>query len=187
MKGPHRWLTGMAAPFCTNGCGVSQDDATSECPAAPETKAARAITPKAAANVREAEGNICHAIIAALVASGRVLVIRDEERRIVSPHRNVQRKTPWGVFGLGVGSPDIIAILRFCQRALTHGDCPREYGADKAPSRCKHGGTFIGIEAKLPSDPTPDDHQLAYHAAVRSVGGIIIVARSVDEAVEGLP
>ena len=121
---------------------------------------------------KRAESDLCAEIIDALVQSGRVLVIRDKGGRVVFPHRNVIRRTPYGYFGLGVGSPDIVGILSACPHCC---------------HTCQHAGTFLGIEAKLPDDPEPDDHQAAWHDAARAAGACIIVARSAEEAIAGLP
>ena len=150
---------GARLPACSeNGImGVPTDDPP------PVTK----LPPGKRGGKKRCEADLCAEIIDALVKSGRVLVIRDEKGHVVFPHRNVQRRTPYGHFGLGKGSPDIVGIVLKCR-----GGCQ---------------GTFLGIEAKLPSDPEPDPHQLAWHAAARSAGACIIVARSADEAISGLP
>ena len=119
---------------------------------------------------RRDEASLCRDIILALAADPRVLVIRDKAGRVIFPHRNVQRRTPWGSFGLGVGSPDIVGVLV--------GVCSA--GASVA-------GRFLGVEVKLPDDPAPDPPQVAWHAAARQAGALIIVARSVEEAIGCLP
>jgi hypothetical protein len=128
---------------------------------------------------KRAESDLCAEIIDALVQSGRVLVIRDEGGKVVFPHRNVIRRTPYGYFGLGVGSPDIVGVLLRCDVGTCRSDAPGIH--------CPHGGLFLGIEAKLPDDPEPDDHQAAWHDAARAAGACIIVARSAEEAIAGLP
>jgi len=110
---------------------------------------------------KRCESDLCAEIIDALVKSGRVLVIRDKGGKVVFPHRNVVRRTPYGYFGLGVGSPDVVGILA--------------------------AGKFLGIEAKLPDDPEPDEHQRLWHEQARAAGACIIVARSAQEALDGLP
>jgi len=110
---------------------------------------------------KRCEADLCAEIIDALVKSGRVLVIRDKGGKVVFPHRNVVRRTPYGYFGLGVGSPDVVGILA--------------------------AGKFLGIEAKLPDDPEPDEHQRLWHEQARAAGACIIVARSAQEAIDGLP
>ncbi len=163
MKGPHRWIDGLGGSFCAAGCG-ERPGTSEECPLAPTVR-----TPKRAPVAKPAptakprtEADLCRDIIQALAASGRVLVIRDEKKRIIFPHRNVQRPTPWGTFGLGPGSPDIIGAM---------------LGT----------GKLLGVEVKKPDDPTPDDHQLEWLRQAREAGAVIIVARSADEAVAGLP
>ena len=128
---------------------------------------------------KRAESDLCAEIIDALVQSGRVLVIRDEGGKVVFPHRNVIRRTPYGYFGLGVGSPDIVGVLLRCDVGTCRSDAPGIH--------CPHGGLFLGIEAKLPDDPEPDEHQRAWHDAARAAGACIIVARSAQEALDGLP
>lgn len=189
MKGPHRWIDGLGGSFCAAGCGEGPGT-SEECPFAPTVRTPkRAPVAKPAPSEKPAkprtEADICRDIIAAIAASGRVLVIRDEKKRIIFPHRNVQRPTPWGTFGLGAGSPDIIAILIGCADCATSPAVGS--GADHDRSTCPARGRFVGIEAKKPDDPTPDEHQLAWHRQAREAGAVIIVARSADEAVAGLP
>jgi len=160
--GPHRWLDGLAGSFCAAGCGA-RPGTSDECPLAPTVRAPkRAPVAKPAPTAKPCtEADLCRDIIAALAASGRVLVIRDEKKRIIFPHRNVQRPTPWGTFGLGAGSADVIGMMV--------------------------GGKLLAIEVKKPDDPEPDDHQARWLAAIRAGGGVAFVAHSAEEAVAGLP
>ena len=140
---------------------------------------------------KRAESDLCAEIIDALVQSGRVLVIRDKGGRVVFPHRNVIRRTPYGYFGLGVGSPDIVGMLAPCRSVYDSWVCTsciaRLADVVRFEAPCLKGGRFLGIEAKLPDDPEPDDHQAAWHDAARAAGACIIVARSAQEALDGLP
>ncbi len=164
MKGPHRWLDGLGGTFCTAGCGAAPRGASEECPLAkeipkpkrpkPEPKPEKVAKPRT-------EADLCREIVAALAASGRVLVIRGDKGRITWPHRNVQRSTPWGTYGLGPGSADVIGMMV--------------------------GGQLLAIEVKRPDDPAPDEHQARWLAAIRAGGGVAFVAHSAEEAVEGLP
>ncbi len=66
----------------------------------------------------------------------------------------------WVTYGLGIGSPDLIGIVR--------------------PT-----GRMLCIEVKVPGkDPEP--HQECWHRAARAAGALVIVAHSVEEAIDGL-
>ncbi len=94
------------------------------------------------------------AIWDALLATGRALVWRNNvgAARVRGHHV---------AFGLGLGSPDLVGLLR-------------------GP------GIMICWEVKLPGNE-PEPAQRAWHKAARDAGAIVIVAHSVDEALAGLP
>ena len=138
---------------------------------------------------KRCEADLCAEIIDALVKSGRVLVIRDKGGKVVFPHRNVVRRTPYGYFGLGVGSPDVVGIILRCNTDPEQEcvPCAMSRKGDPYTEPCSFRGLFLGIEAKLPDDPEPDEHQRLWHEQARAAGACIIVARSADEAIAGLP
>jgi len=97
------------------------------------------------------ETDLLHAVRHALVSTGQLMLFRnnvgfDRERRVK--------------YGLGLGSPDLVGMLR--------------------PS-----GRFLGVELKTATGRVSPD-QKRWHAAATAAGGLIIVARSVDEALAGL-
>lgn len=98
------------------------------------------------------ESPILHAVRAALVATGRVMLWRCNGG--VDVTRGVR-------YGLGVGAADLIGLL--------------------VPS-----GRFIGVEIKSPTGRLSREQQL-WGAAVQRAGGVYIVARSVEDALAGLP
>lgn len=91
----------------------------------------------------------------ALLATGRVLLWRNNTGRLQD------RTGRWVQYGLGLGSPDLVGILR--------------------PS-----GQLLAVEVKMPGKK-PESHQEAWHRAARDAGAIVIVAHSVEEALGGLP
>jgi hypothetical protein len=91
----------------------------------------------------------------ALLATGRVLLWRNNVGRL----QDIRGR--WITYGLGVGSPDLVGILR--------------------PS-----GRMIAFEVKLPGkSPTPE--QLAWHRAAAAAGALVVVVHSVEEALGALP
>ena len=104
----------------------------------------------------------------ALLATGRVLLWRCNSGRM---RDNTGR---WVQFGLGLGCPDLVGMLREC-----HGPC-------HAGEPCRCAGRFLAIEVKLPGK-SPEPHQEAWHRAARAAGACVIVAHSVEEALDGLP
>jgi hypothetical protein len=47
-------------------------------------------------------------------------------------------------------------------------------------------GLFVGIETKMPAGGDPTPIQELRHAQIRAAGGVVIVPRSVTDAVEAL-
>ena len=110
------------------------------------------------------ESRLRSAIVAALL----------KDPRVGWAHANIVRRTPYGWFGLGVGSADIVGMLRGCKGFAC--DC----------GRC-HVGRALFVEVKLPDDPHPDEHQQKWLDDRKSDGAIVIVATSVEDAINGLP
>lgn len=97
------------------------------------------------------ETDLLHRIREALVETGHVMLFRnnvgfDRERRVK--------------YGLGLGSPDLVGLLR--------------------PS-----GRLCGFEVKTPIGRVSKEQNL-WHAAARSAGGFVAVVRSVDDAMLAL-
>lgn len=95
------------------------------------------------------------AIRDALLATGRVLLWRNNCGRLQD------RGGRWVSYGLGLGSPDLVGILR-------------------------PAGRLVAVEVKVPGKK-PEPHQDAWHRAARAAGALVIVAHSVEEALAGLP
>lgn len=85
----------------------------------------------------------------ALIATGRVLLWRNNVGRY-------KRGKHWIQYGLGVGSPDLVGILR------------------------PHGRMFA-IEVKTPKGEESHE-QSCWQGAARQAGAIVATVRSVDEA-----
>lgn len=104
----------------------------------------------------ESETEIMFAIRAALGQRGAALwrnnVGFDRERRV---H-----------YGLGLGSPDLVGIQ-------TVTVTPEHLG--------QRLGVFLGVEVKTPKGRVSDD-QKRWHAVAAERGALVVVARSVDEA-----
>ena len=97
------------------------------------------------------ETDLLFAIRQALVATGHVMLFRnnvgfDRERKVK--------------YGLGLGSPDLVGLLR--------------------PT-----GRLCGFEVKTPIGRVSKDQKL-WHAAARASGGFVAIVRSADEALEAL-
>lgn len=100
------------------------------------------------------EAQLMLAIRDSLLATGRVMLWRNNVGQLQD------RTGRWVKYGIGVGSPDLVGMLR-------------------------PDGRFFAVEVKLPGEkPTPE--QLAWHRAARASGALVIVAHSVDEALAGL-
>jgi hypothetical protein len=69
------------------------------------------------------------------------------------------------------GTPDILA----CIPVPLADDHPRETV-----------GLFVGIETKMPAGGDPTPIQKLRHEQIRAAGGVVIVPRSVTDAVEAL-
>lgn len=93
------------------------------------------------------------AIRDAMLATGKVQLFRNNTGRMKTGMR-------WISFGLGIGSPDLVGILR-------------------------GSGRFIGVEVKLPKLGL-EPNQVAWHKAARESGALVYVAHSVEEALAGL-
>ena len=102
------------------------------------------------------ETQLVYAIRDALLATGRVLLWRQNAGKLCDVHGRMV------TYGIGVGSPDLVGILR--------------------PS-----GRFLAIEVKDPNGDPPTPEQLAWHRAATAAGARVYVARSVAEALAGLP
>lgn len=70
------------------------------------------------------------------------------------------------------GTPDILACIPICCHPL---DDPGTIT-----------GLFVGIETKMPAGGDPTPIQELRHAQIRAAGGVVIVPRSVEDAVEAL-
>ena len=101
------------------------------------------------------ETSLVLAIRDAIIATGRVLLWRNNTGKLQD------RTGRWVQYGLGLGSPDLVGILR--------------------PS-----GRMIAVEVKVPGRK-PEEHQEAWHRAARAAGALVIVAHSVQEALDALP
>lgn len=100
------------------------------------------------------ETQLSLAIREALLATGKVLLWRNNTGKLQD------RTGRWITYGLGVGSADIIGIL-------------------------KGSGRFCAWEVKLEGRKmTPE--QVAWHAVVNKAGGLAVVVRSVEEALDSL-
>lgn len=98
------------------------------------------------------EAPILHAVRSALVATGRVLLWRN----------NVGVDTTRGVrFGLGVGSPDLVGVLR-------------------------PDGRMLACEVKTPEGRLRPEQRM-WRDAFIAAGGLYILARSPEDALRGLP
>lgn len=136
-------------------------------PTGPQSRA------KVVANVPGSETQLLAAIRDALLATGRCLIFRNNTGKLQDARGR------WVTFGLGVGSPDLVGMLRSCRRAL-----PRcASAAGELP--CAHHGRFIAVEVKLPGKH-PEVAQACWHKAAREAGALVIVAHSVAEALAGL-
>lgn len=100
------------------------------------------------------EAELLAAIRDALVTSGRVMVWRNNSGMLRAEHGRVVR------FGLGLGSADLIGLVR-------------------------GSGRFFALEVKTPRG-TASPEQRAWIAAVEAAGGFARVVRSVDEALAEL-
>jgi hypothetical protein len=103
----------------------------------------------------QSETQLLFAIRDALLHTGRCLLWRHNSGRLADARGR------WVQYGLGVGGPDLIGILR--------------------PT-----GRLLGVEVKLPGKH-PEIAQASWHRAAREAGALIIVAHSVEEALAGLP
>ena len=100
------------------------------------------------------ETQLSLAIRESLLATGKVILWRSNSGKL--PDKNGR----WITYGLGVGSADLVGIL-------------------------KGSGRLIAFEVKLTKKKeTPE--QLAWHRVVNAAGGFAIVVRSVDEALDAL-
>ena len=100
------------------------------------------------------ETQLSLAIREALLATGRVLLWRNNTGKLQDAGGR------WVTFGLGVGSADIVGVL-------------------------KGSGRFIAFEVKVPGKkPTPE--QVAWHRVVNASGGFAVVVHSVEEAATAL-
>lgn len=111
--------------------------------------------PAAQSNNPANETQLLFAIRDALLATQRVLLWRNNTGRLQDARGR------WIQYGLGLGSPDLVGILR------------------------PHG-RMIAVEIKMPGK-VPEVHQASWHAAARDAGALVIVAHSVEEALAGLP
>jgi len=137
-------------------------------PTGPQSRA------KVDANVPGSETQLLAAIRDALLATGRCLIFRNNTGKLQDARGR------WVTFGLGVGSPDLIGILRACR-----GKCTTPV-MDLAVGRsCDHAGRFLAVEVKLPGKH-PEVAQACWHKAARESGALVIVAHSVAEALAGL-
>ena len=100
------------------------------------------------------EAELLAAIRNALVTSGRVMIWRNNSGMLRAEHGRVVR------FGLGLGSADLIGLVRGT-------------------------GRFFELEVKSPRG-TASPEQRAWIAAVEAAGGFARVVRSVDEALAAL-
>ena len=100
------------------------------------------------------EAELLAAIRDALVTSGRVMVWRNNSGMLRAVHGRVVR------FGLGLGSADLIGLVR-------------------------GSGRFFALEVKTPRG-TASPEQRAWIGAVEAAGGFARVVRSVDEAMAAL-
>lgn len=100
------------------------------------------------------ETQLSLAIREALLASGRVLLWRNNTGKLQD------RNGRWITFGLGVGSADIIGLL-------------------------KGSGRFLGFEVKLPGKKLTSEQE-AWHRVVNASGGFAVVVHSVEEAMISL-
>ena len=100
------------------------------------------------------EAELLAAIRDALVTSGRVMVWRNNSGMLRAEHGRVVR------FGLGLGSADLIGLVR-------------------------GSGRFFALEVKTPRG-TASPEQRAWIGAVVAAGGFARVVRSVDEAMAAL-
>ena len=102
----------------------------------------------------QGETAILYAIRDALLATGRVMLWRNNVGALRDRTGRVVR------YGLGVGSPDLVGIVRPIDRMLC-------------------------VEVKVPGEE-PDPDQVCWHRAARAAGALVIVAHSVAEALAGL-
>lgn len=100
------------------------------------------------------EAALLAAIRDALVESGRVMIWRNNSGMLRADHGRVVR------FGLGLGSADLIGLLR-------------------------GSGRFFALEIKAPRGVVSAE-QRAWIGAVEAAGGFARVVRSVDEALRAL-
>lgn len=157
MTRSHDWRNDGHGVACNYGCGAIYVDGAepAECPFAPDVMPSLAPKPPMPRKPpKREETALMLAIWDALLATGRVLLWRNNvgAARVRDYHV---------AFGFGLGSPDLVGILR-------------------GP------GTLFAVEVKVPGE-SPEPAQLAWHRAARAAGAIVIVAHSVDEALAGLP
>jgi hypothetical protein len=108
--------------------------------------------------VQQTEAPILHAVRAALLSDGRVMLWRNNTGgELVTPERGSRRFIK---YGLGRGSADLVGLLR--------------------PS-----GRFCAFEVKAPKGRVSHEQEL-WGAAVQRAGGFYAIVRSVDDALAAL-
>lgn len=76
------------------------------------------------------------------------------------------------------GTPDILACVPVKRRVITDWN--------KLTYKDETVGLFVGIETKMPDGGDPTPIQRHRHDQIGKAGGVVIVARSVQEAVHAL-
>jgi hypothetical protein len=138
---------------------------------------------KAKPRRRNETRDLLRPILAILNRMPGVRVVRNHNVGAVVPyHRRLEPNPPRFVAGLGLGSADLVGIVRMPAHSYS---CPCP-ACDGTHYELGCGRTFC-LEVKLPSvdgrrgELRPD--QKRWLAQVRQLGGFACVVRSVDEAV----